>query len=59
VIPCRYSLSIRAYGVDCNLTSYISWLISLMPAVADAVAVEGVGVGVDSPSKTSQENYLA
>jgi hypothetical protein len=25
----------------------------------DTVAVEGVGVGVDSPSKTSQEHYLA
>jgi hypothetical protein len=30
-----------------------------MPAVQDAVAVEGVGVGVDSPSETSQEHYLA
>jgi hypothetical protein len=30
-----------------------------MPAMEDAVAVEGMGVGVDSPSKTSQEYYLA
>jgi hypothetical protein len=30
-----------------------------MSAVQDAVAVEGVGMGVDSPSKTSQEHYLA
>jgi hypothetical protein len=48
---------IDTYGVDCNVTSYISWLVSLMPAVQDAVAVEGVGVGVDSPSETSQEHY--
>ncbi len=59
MIPCQYSLSIRLYGVDCNVTSYILWLVSLMPAMEDTVAVEGVGVGVDSPSKTSQEHYLA
>ena len=59
VIPCQYSLSIWLYGVECNITSYISWLVSLMPAVQDTVAVEGVGVGIDSPSKTSQEHYLA
>ncbi len=59
VIPCQYSVSIQSYGVDCNVTSYISWLVSLMPAVQVAVVMEGVGVGVDSPSKTSQEHYLA
>ncbi len=59
VIQCQYSLLIRSYGVDCNVTSYISWLVSLMPAVEDAVAVEGMGAGVDSPNKTSQEHYLA
>jgi hypothetical protein len=31
-----------------------------MPAVEVAVAVEGVGVGVDSPSKImNQDHYLA
>ncbi len=35
------------------------WLVNLKPAVEDAVAVEGVGVGVDSPSKMSQDPYLA
>ncbi len=58
VIPCQYSLSIWLYRVDCNVTSYISWLVSLMLAVEDAVAVEGVGMGVDSPRETSQEHYL-
>ena len=58
VIPCQYSLSIRSYGVDCNVTSYISWLVSLMPAVQDMVAVEGVAVGASSPSKMSQVHYL-
>ncbi len=58
VILFQYSSSIRLYGVDCNVTSYISWLVSLMPAVQDVVAVEGVGMGVDYPSKTSQEHYL-
>jgi hypothetical protein len=35
------------------------WLINLKPAVEDAVALEGVGVGVDSPSEMSQDHYLA
>jgi hypothetical protein len=35
------------------------WLVNLKPAVEDAVAVEGVGVGVDSPSEMSQDHYLA
>ena len=34
------------------------WLVNLKPAVEDAVAVEGVGVGVDSPSEMSQDHYL-
>ncbi len=58
VIPCRYSLLIRSYGVVCNVTSYISWLVSLMLTVQDAVAVEGVAVGASSPSKMSQGHYL-
>jgi hypothetical protein len=29
-----------------------------MPAVQDAVAVEGVAIGASSPSKTSQAHYL-
>ena len=58
VIPCQYSLSIRSYRVDCNVTSYISWLVSLIPAVQDVVAVEGVTVGKSSPSKLSQAHYL-
>jgi hypothetical protein len=35
------------------------WLVNLKPAVEDAVAVEGVGMGVDSPRKRSQDHYLA
>ena len=35
------------------------WLDNLKPAVEDAVAVEGVGVGADSPSEMSQDHYLA
>ncbi len=58
VIPCQYGSSIWSYGVDCNVTSYILWLFSLMPAMQDAVAVEGVAVGTSSPSKTSQAHYL-
>ncbi len=58
VIHCQYSLLIWLYGVDCNITSYISWLVSLMPAVQDAVAVEGVAMGASSPSKMSQGHYL-
>ncbi len=34
------------------------WLISLMPAMQDAVAVEGVGVGVGSPKEKNQVHYL-
>ncbi len=37
---------------------YILWLVSLMPAMQGAVAVEGVGIGASSPSKTSQAHYL-
>ncbi len=44
--------------VTSQVTSLL-WLDNLKPAVEDAVAVEGVGVGVDSPIKTSQEHYLA
>ncbi len=58
VIPYQYSLFIRSYGVDCNVTSYISLIISLMPAVQDAVVVHGVAVGASSPSKMSQGHYL-
>jgi hypothetical protein len=46
------------YRVDCNVTSYILWLVSLMPAVQDVVAMEGVAMGASSPSKTSQAHYL-
>ncbi len=35
------------------------WLVNLKPAVEDAMAVEGVDVGVDSPSEMSQDHYLA
>jgi hypothetical protein len=43
----------------CQVTS-LPWLVNLKPAVEDVVAaVEGVGVGVDSPSEMSQEHYLA
>ena len=45
---------------DCNVSSYIiTMLVNLKPAVEDAVAVEGVVVGVDSPGKMSQDHYLA
>ena len=44
--------------VTINVTSS-RWLDNLKPAVEDAVAVEGVGVGADSPSKMSQDHYLA
>jgi hypothetical protein len=58
MILCCYSLSICSYGVDCNNIRYISWLISLMLVVQDAVVVEGVAVGASSPSKMSQGHYL-
>ncbi len=58
MIPCRYSSSIRSYGVGCNITIKLLWLVSLMPAVQDTVAVEGVGVEASFPSKTSQAHYL-
>ncbi len=35
------------------------WFVKLKPAVEDAMAVEGVVVGVDSTSKMSQDHYLA
>jgi hypothetical protein len=44
--------------VTCQVTS-LQWLINLKPAVEDAVVAEGVVVGVDSPSKMSQDHYLA
>jgi hypothetical protein len=34
------------------------WLVSLMPAVQDTVAVEGVGMGVGSPKEMNQVYYL-
>ncbi len=34
-------------------------LVNLKPAVEDAVAMEGVGMGVDFASKMSQDHYLA
>jgi hypothetical protein len=41
-----------------QVTRYIVlWLISLMPAVQDTVVVEGMGLGVGSPSKTDQVHY--
>jgi hypothetical protein len=58
VIPCQYSSLIQLYRVDCNVLSYILWLVSLMPAIQDAVTVERVAVGASSPSKTSQAQYL-
>ena len=44
--------------VKFQVTSLL-WLVNLKPAVEDAVAVDGVGVGVDSPSKMRQDHYLA
>ena len=35
--------------VTFQVTSLL-WLVNVKPAVEDAVVVEGVGVGVDSPS---------
>jgi hypothetical protein len=58
VIPYQYSSSIQSYGVDCYITSYILWFVSLMLAMQDAVVVEGVAMGASSPSKTSQAHYL-
>ncbi len=43
--------------VTCQVTSS-QWLVNLKPAVEDAVTVEGVVVGVDSPGKMSQDHYL-
>jgi hypothetical protein len=42
----------------CQVTS-LQWLVNLKPAVEDVVAVEGVVVGVDSPGKMSQDDFLA
>jgi hypothetical protein len=36
--------------VTFQVTSLL-WLVNVKPAVEDAVVVEGVGVGVDSPRK--------
>ncbi len=44
--------------VTCQVTS-LQWLVNLKLAVGDAVAVEGVVVGVDFPGKMSQDHYLA
>ena len=45
--------------VTFQVTSLL-WLVNLKPAVEVAVVVEGVGVGVDSPSKIiNQDHYLA
>jgi hypothetical protein len=35
------------------------WLVNLKPAEEDALAVDRVDVGVDSPSEMSQDHYLA
>ena len=43
--------------VTFQVTSLL-WLVNLKPAVEVAVAVEGVGVGVDSPRKMNQDHYL-
>jgi hypothetical protein len=38
-----------------KLQNYIQlWLVSLMPAVQDAMAMEGVDVGVSSPKEMNQ-----
>ena len=44
--------------VTCQVTSS-QWLVNLKPAGENAVAVEGVVVGVDSPGEMSQDHYLA
>jgi hypothetical protein len=44
--------------VTCQVTS-LQWLVNLEPAAEDAVAVEGVVVGVDSPGEMSQDHYFA
>ena len=44
--------------VTCQVTS-LQWLDNLKPAMEDAVAVEGVVMGVDSPGEMSQDHYLA
>jgi hypothetical protein len=42
-----------------KLQNYIRlWLVSLMPAVQDAVAVEGVDVGIGYPKVMNQVHYL-
>ena len=43
--------------VTCQVTS-LKWLVNLKLAVEDAVSVEEVVVGVDSPGETSQDHYL-
>ena len=44
--------------VTCQVTS-LQRVVNLKPAMKDAVAVERVVVGVDSPGKMSQDHYLA
>jgi hypothetical protein len=58
VIPCQYSLLIRLYRIDCNITSYILRLVSIMPAIQDAMAAEGMAMGASFPSEISQGHYL-
>ncbi len=42
-----------------NLRNIIQlWLVSLMPAMQEVVAVEGVGVGVGSPKEMNLVHYL-
>ena len=44
--------------VTFQVTSLL-WFVNHKPEVEVAVAMEGVGVGVDSPSEMSQDHYLA
>ncbi len=54
IYSCK-SLDCAELIVMFQVTSLL-WLVNLKPAVEDAVAVEGVGVGVDSPSEMSQDH---
>ena len=44
--------------VTFQVTSLL-YLVNLKPAVEDALVMEGVGLGVDSPREMSQEHFLA
>jgi hypothetical protein len=57
IYSCK-SLDCAELIVTFQVTSLL-WLVNLKPAVEEAVAVEGVGVGVDSPIEMSQDHYLA